>query len=204
MLLNDGLDYGNRLIIESSDGEIIGLLEISDLLLTLVIRSLKGFISVSAQLLEPSLEIFLDLKDQWLQAIFKFFNYRGMGCLLISNTLFVSSRDGFNNRVNFVAIFFLLLVLISRLLRLSWLNLLLGSLLHLGLFFLDDRLWDDLFDLRNWRLDLLDLLLDGLRLSNDNRLGLGLWLLVHDDTAVGNEPLSAPISAVTGAKSVHL
>ena len=202
MLLNDGLDHGNRLIIKSIDGEIIGLLEISDLLLTLVIRSLKGFISVSAQLLEPSLEIFLDLKDQWLQAIFKFFNYRGMGCLLSSNALFVSSRDGFNNRVNFVAIFFLLLVLISRLLRLSRLNLLLGSLLYLGLFFLDDRLWDDLFDLRNWRLNLLDLLLDGLRLSNDDRLGL--WLLVHDDTAVGNEPLSAPILAVTGAKSVHL
>lgn len=201
MLLNDGLDHGNRLIIESSDCEIIGLLESSDLLLTLVIRSLKGFISVSAQLLEPSLEIFLDLKDLWLQAIFKFFNYRGMVNLLSSNALFVSSRDGFNNRVNTVAIFFLLLVLISRLLRLNRLNLLLGSLLYLGLFFLENRLRDDLFDLRNW-LNLLDLLLDGLRLSNDNRLGL--WLLVHDDTAVGNEPLSAPIFAVTGAKSVHL
>ena len=198
MLLNDGLDHGNRLIIESSDGEIIGLLESSNLLLTLVIRSLKGFISLSAQLLEPSLEIFLDLKDLRLQAIFKFFNYRCMVCLLSSNALFVSSRDGFNNRVNRVAIFFLLLVLISRLLRLSRLNLLLGSLLYLGLFFLDDWLRNDLFDLRNW----LNLLLDGLRLSNDNRLGL--WLLVHDDTAVGNEPLSAPVIAVTGAKSVHL
>ena len=197
MLLNDGLDHGNRLIIESSDGEIIGLLESSDLLLTLVIRSLKGFISLSAQLLEPSLEIFLDLKDLRLQAIFKFLNDRCMVCLLSSNALFVSSRDGFNNRVNRVAIFFLLLVLISRLLRLSRLNLLLGSLLYLGLFFLDDRLRNDLFDLRNW-LNLLD----GLRLSNDNRLGL--WLLVHDDTAVGNEPLSAPVIAVSGAKSVHL
>ena len=127
-----------------------------------------------------------------------------MFCLLHSNTLFVSSLDGIYDCVNRVAISFLLLVLINRLLRLlrlSRLNLLFSGLIHLGLF-LNDRLRDDFFDLRN-RLNLQDLL-DDLRLGND-RLGRNrLWLLVHDDTAVGNEPLSAPISAVTGAKSVHL